>query len=507
MRIDISSYKGAKRVRIVEREKIGGRYTTRLIKHIGTARNDDELEILKKIAQTDRSRLSSPNQLSLDLGQNSIRGLFSLGVFNYGAELIFGHVFDSLGISVGRLTPLLRLLTIGRIIHPSSKRDTATWLRDTLGSTYSLDQIYRFLDTIYKHKNEIQKSLREAVSNSYPGAMSYLLYDVTTLYFEIDHEDEDQYSWPGLRRRGYSKDHRSDLPQIVLGLCVNELGMPLSYRIYPGQTYEGKTLVDGVEFARRQIGTDSITVVADAGMLSSSNVSLIKEMGMNFIISARIRSMDSSVTQKILSHDFTRQPICEVEYKEMRLIVSYSRKRAKADATRRQRSVSRLEKLVLQNKAVRKHKFLEFSVKGKPTLDYQAVERAGLFDGLKGYLTNNASLTHEEVISHYNYLPTVEQSFRMTKSDLKIRPAFHQRSKRIEEHVILCMVSLCVMRILEDKVKTHGFTYPQALSIISRTNSALIGNARKSHLLPPLFSPDFITISEAVGACRSHDLF
>ena len=503
MHIDVSSYKGAKRVRIVERVKVDGRYTTRLLKHIGTARSDDELEILKRIAETDRSRLSNPNQLRLDLGQNSLRGLFSLGVFHHGAELVFGDIFDSLGVSVGRLSPLLRLLTIARIMHPASKRDTATWLGDALGSTYSLDQIYRFLDTIHKHKSEIQNSLRQAVSNSYPGAMSYLLYDVTTLYFEIDHEDEDQYSWPGLRRRGYSKDHRSDLPQVVLGLCVNELGMPFSYRIYPGQTYEGKTLVDGVEFARRQIGTDSITVVADAGMLSSSNVSLIKEMGMNFIISARIRSMDSSVTQKIFSHDFTRQPICEVEYKDMRLIVSYSQKRATADARRRQASVSRLEKLILQNKAVRKHKFLEFSVKGKPALDYQAVEKAGLFDGLKGYLTNNESLTHDEVISHYNYLPTVEQSFRMTKSDLKIRPAFHQRSKRIEAHVILCMVSLCVMRILEDKVKPYGFTYPQALSVISRTNSALIGNEKKTHLIPPLYSMEFKTISEATGVSRS----
>ena len=164
--LDISIYKGAKRVRIVVREKVNGRYTTRLIKRIGTARNDEELEILKRIAQTDRSRLSSPNQLRLDLGQNSLGGLFSLGMFHHGAELVFGDIFDSLGVSVGRLTPLLRLLTIARIMHRASKRDTASWLSDALGSTYSLDQIYRFLDTIHKHKSEIQYSLREAVSSS-----------------------------------------------------------------------------------------------------------------------------------------------------------------------------------------------------------------------------------------------------------------------------------------------------------------------------------------------------
>ena len=121
MYIDVSSYKGGKRVRIIERQKINGRWSNRLVKHIGTARDDDELAILKKIAQTDRVMLSSPNQLELDLGQNSIRGLFSLGIFHHGAELILGDIFDSLGISLGRLTPLLRLLTIARIIHPVIK--------------------------------------------------------------------------------------------------------------------------------------------------------------------------------------------------------------------------------------------------------------------------------------------------------------------------------------------------------------------------------------------------
>lgn len=498
MYIDVSSYKGGKRVRIIERQKINGRWSNRLVKHIGTARDDEELAILRKIAQTDRVMLSSPNQLELDLGQNSIRGLFSLGIFHHGAELILGDIFDSLGISLGRLTPLLRLLTIARIIHPASKRDTASWLQDTLSSSYSLDQIYRFLDVIYTHRSQIQTSLRKAVADSYSSSMSYLLYDVTTLHFEIDHEDQDLSGWAGLRKRGYSKNHRSDLPQIVLGLCVNELGMPLSYRIYPGNTYEGRTLIDGVEFARKQIGADEITVVADAGMLSSSNISLIEDMGMGFIISARIKNLDDRITKQIFSHNFEQNPICDLSYKGNRLIVSYSQKRARADAKRRQASIVRLEKLISQNRALRKHQFLEFEVEDKPRLNSKAIEKAALFDGLKGYLTNNQDLSAEAVISHYKFLPIVEQSFRLTKSDLKIRPSFHQRARRIEAHVILCMISLCVMRILEDKVRTCGFTYLQALSVISKTNSALIGNERKTHLIPPLYSPEFNAILKAV---------
>ncbi len=469
-----------------------------MVKHVGTARNDTELEILKSIAVVDRSRLVKPGQLSLDLEHSSTNGIFALGIHHHGAELVLGDIFDSLTISIGRLTPLLRLLTIARIMHPASKRETAYWMEESLGSAYSLDQIYRFLDVVFKARKQISSSIQNAVSKSYPGAMSFLLYDVTTLYFEIDREDPDTEGWTGLRKRGYSKDHRADLPQIVLGLCVNELGMPLSYQIYPGHTYEGRTLVDGVEFVRTQIGAEQMTVVADAGMLSQSNISLISELGMCYIISARVKNLDLATTNELLSRDFTKNPIFEIRYRRSRLIVSYSHKRAGADVRRRQASVARLEKLISENRAIRRHQFLDLKVRTKPAIKWQAIEDAARFDGLKGYLTNNEDLSAEEVISHYNSLPTVERSFRMTKSDLKVRPAFHQRSKRIEAHVVLCMISLCVMRMLEQKVRSAGLTYPQALSIISRTNSALIGNTRKSHLIPPLYSREFKEILESL---------
>ncbi len=497
--IDISSYKGAKRVRILKREKVGGKWTNKVVKHVGTARDDSELEVLKQIALQDRSRLIRPNQLSFDLEHGPAGGIFTLGTYYHGAELVFGDIFDSLGVSIGRLTPLLRLLTISRIAHPASKRDTAYWMEESLGSGYSLDQIYRFLDVVFKKRKQITSSVSHSLSRRYPGAMSFLLYDVTTLYFEISREDPDDLDgWSGLRKRGYSKDHRADLPQIVLGLCVNELGMPLSYGIYPGHTYEGRTLVDQVVAAKDTIGAKEMTVVADAGMLSRSNISLISDLGMGYIISARIKSLDKAKTSEIFSHDFSKAPMLEIRYQNSRLIISYSASRARADARRRQASISRLESLISSNRAIRKHQFLDLKVKQKPTINHQAIEDAARFDGLKGYLTNNERLSPSQVISHYNSLPTVEQSFRMTKSDLKVRPAFHQRSRRIEAHVVLCMISLTVMRILEHEVRDIGFTYPQAFSVISKTTSALIGNPKKSHLIPPLYSKEFKEILAAI---------
>lgn len=496
MYINVSPYKSAKRVRIVEEQFRDNKRTLKLIKHIGTAKNDEELEILKSIAEKERLELTKGGQLSFNFGQDPFNSLFTLGFYNHGAEVIFGGIFDSLGISIGRLTPLLRLLTVARIIHPGSKRNTADWMQETMGSGYSLDQIYRFLDVIFKKRKDIESALSDTVIKRYPNALTYLMYDVTTIYFEIDHEDDENNN--ALRKRGYSKDHRADMPQIVLGLCVNGLGMPLSHNLYPGHTYEGKTLIDSIQKTRNKLGNKAVTVVADAGMLSAKNLEAIKENGMHYIISARIKNLKGDLTKKIMTHDFEKEPFLETASRDSRLIVTYSKKRARADKARREVAVARLQKLINENKAIRKHRYLEFLGKQQARLDLAAIEADQKFDGLKGYLTNNFDLPSTEVISSYNQLPTVEQSFRMTKSDLKVRPVYHQLAKRIEAHVILCMISLCLIRILEQKLKAKEITFYQALKVINHTNSAVIGNKRKSHLIDPLYTKEFSEILECV---------
>ena len=127
------------------------------------------------------------------------------------------------------------------------------------------------MDTLAKGQDSVLNSLRSHLTQSYPSSLELLLYDVTTLYFETDNEDEDVGDLPGLRKRGFSKDKREDLPRVVLGLGVNSLGMPLAYRLYPGNTYEGSTLLDGIDETLKTLGQRSFNVVGDAGMLSEKN--------------------------------------------------------------------------------------------------------------------------------------------------------------------------------------------------------------------------------------------
>lgn len=126
---------------------------------------------------------------------------------------------------------LLRQLIIARILYPVSKRRTAQFLNRSFSTALDEEKIYRFMDRLSKSQSEILAKTREYLINHYPASFGYILYDVSTLYFETDHEDEDDDQIPGLRKKGYSKDKRDDLPQVVLGLGVNSLGMPLTYRL------------------------------------------------------------------------------------------------------------------------------------------------------------------------------------------------------------------------------------------------------------------------------------
>lgn len=357
------------------------------------------------------------------------------------------------------------------------------------------------MDRIAKVQDEILHTMRNYLMTTYLGSFGYILYDVTTLYFETDSEDEDSET-PGLRKKGYSKDKREDLPQVVLGLAVNSLGMPLSYRLYPGNTFEGSTLLDGIDETLKTMGLTSLTVVGDAGMLSEKNLSALEERGLHYIVGARLKSLPKSLCDKITSLDFSRDSTREITHKNRRIVISYSASRAKRAVSLRERSVVRLEKLIAKNQAVRKHQYLDFTIKEKPTINIVAVTEASRWDGIKGYVTNNFDLAPDEVITHYGELYRVEQSFRMSKSDLKIRPAFHYREKRIQAHVVICMLGLCVLRMLEYQVRPLGLTVGSALDEISAAKAAIVKLGDRQFVIPPEYGP---IMKQIIGTLELND--
>ena len=498
MFIDRSRYKETIRVRIMDKRFEDGIWKKKLVRHIGTAKSELDLRFLNEKAKEVLFELKHKNQLALEFPEQAdLTGLRTIGEYHQGADLVLGALVDRIGISSPN-DSLLRRLVIARILYPTSKIRTISFLNQSFGTHLEKDQVYRFLDNLSKSQDEILGSLRMHVTTSYPASFNFILYDVSTLYFETDRDDEDVAAVSGLRKRGYSKDKRDDLPQVVLGLGVNSLGMPLTYRLYPGNTYEGSTLISGIDDTLKSLGQASLTVVGDAGMLSEKNLSALEERGLTYIVGARLKSLPKSLQEEIQNLDFSSETTKEIPYKNRRLVISYSPSRAKRAISQRKRSVARLELLISKNQAIRKHQYLDFTIKDRPKIDQAALEAASKWDGIKGYVTNNFNMTRGEVIDHYRDLYKVEQSFRMSKTDLRIRPTFHFLKSRIEAHVIICMLSLCVLRMLEYHVKPLGITYKKALDEVRCAKAAILELGDQTFVAPPKYNPTMQEILRSI---------
>lgn len=485
---------------------VAGVWKKQVVAHIGAGQHELDIGVLVAKAEQTLAELRSGDQLALKLSVDTPASrLQRVGDYWKLVEIALGGLYDRLGLTTD--IPFLRLMVIARIVFPKSKLRTAGFLSECLATPCNEDQLYRAMDVLAAKQAAVLQQVRNYTTARYPAALGYVLYDVTTLYFEKDEDDEDKHmldgSWqPGLRKKGYSKDHRGDLPQVVLGLAVNELGMPLSYQLHSGDTYEGHTLLSGIDATLDVLNKTELTVVADAGMLNDKNLTALEQRGLHYIVGARLKSLSAADQAKVLELDFTRKQIHELTVNKRRLVVSYSATRAARAKSLRDKSVARLERLIAKGTAVRKHTYLDFSVKEKPTLNQAAIDAAAQWDGIKGYVTNRMKreMKADSVIEHYTQLFRVEQSFRMYKSDVRVRPAFHYKPERIKAHVVICMLALTVMRILEQEVRPLGLTIDQAVQEISAAKAAIVSMDKQEHVVPPAYTPMQAKILKVVTA-------
>jgi transposase len=276
-----------------------------------------------------------------------------------------------------------------------------------------------------------------------------LFYDVTTLYFESDYSDE-------LRERGFSKDGKHSQPQVVLGLLVSKDGYPLSYSLFNGSQYEGRTMLPIVEDFAQRFKLEDFVVVADSGLMNKANLQLLETGGYKYIIGARIKNETDEVKQWILSQE--KQDGCFYELGKLphaRLIAGYSEARGKKDKNNREKGVKRLQKAYKSGNITKENinkrdynKFLEISENVKVEIKQDKISEDAQWDGLKGYLTST-ELQKKEVYGQYSGLWQVERAFRISKGTLELRPMFHFTPKRIEAHVCICFVAYKVYKELE----------------------------------------------------------
>src|SRR5690554_5297290 len=260
-----------------------------------------------------------------------------------GIDLVLGKIFDEIGFNQIE-NELFRDLVLYRLVYPKSKLKTTEYLYRYSQKEYSEDEIYRYLDKLYDAQKEtVQQISFEHTKSLFKGEINIVFYDVTTVYFEVDNEDE-------LRKTGFSKEGKHQNPQIVLGLLVSKNGYPLAYDIFEGNKFEGHTMLPLIDTFKQKYDLSQLVIVADSGLLSNKNVMELQEKSYQFILGARIKNESKSIKEKILSLKLKNGESTIIKKGNLRLIITYSDKRAKKDKYNRERGLKKLEKRIRTGK-------------------------------------------------------------------------------------------------------------------------------------------------------------
>lgn len=500
---------------IIVVEKIGGRMKE--LATIGIAYNDEEIEgfIVKakewiyheQERRHPRLDLFGEERAKCEAELHTAQRMLSCitNITIDGADMILDRVFDNVGFN--RIEDdIFRKLVKARLSYPASKAATVEYLKNHFDDDVSLSKIYRYLDKLSESQhNTVQDISVEHTREILGGSIGVLFYDVTTLYFEADHEDD-------LRKTGFSKEGRHKNPQIILGLLVSIDGYPLAYCIHEGNKYEGHTMLPVVTEFVRKYNLENFIVVADSGLMNNDNIADLEANGYKYIIGAKIKNESKIIKEWILEQP--KKDCQMVEYDKgngQRLLVGYTEKRARKDAYNREKGIRRLEKAYKRGTLTKDNinkrgynKFLKIDGDLKVTINYDKLVEDAKWDGLKGYLTNT-DIPVQDVYTAYHNLWHVEKAFRIAKSKIEIRPMFHFTRKRIEAHVCICFVALKVYKELErllklsainmsvDKVLalaqtivTLQLTLPQNKTTISKTMLM-----KRHQRIAPLFTDDF----------------
>jgi len=462
---------GSISVQIVQ--KIRGRI--KIIKTVGVLKDLKEIHRLTKKAEAMIPELSGQASLlplsDKDMAiKNFLESLTNFQVQVIGPELVFGVLFNRIGF--GKIKdPLFRHLVIARLVYPGSKLKTVDYLHRYQGRSISVDSLYRFLDDLSgKHQNKVEQIAFNYTKKKLRGNLTVIFYDLTTLYFESESEDD-------LRRIGFSKDGKWQKPQVMLGLLVAVNGYPIGYDIFAGNTFEGHTLIPAIKRLKRKFNLKKPVVVADAALLSKSNLEKLTASGYDYIVGARIKNEPMVVKEQIFSLKLTNEQTAQIKRADKsRLIIGYSAKRAEKDAHNRKRGLRRLEKNLRWGKFTKAHinnrgynKYLKLRGRLRVEIDYQKFETDGRWDGLKGYVTNSG-LSAKQVVETYAQLWQIEKAFRISKTDLRVRPIYHRLKRRIKAHICVAFTAYTVYKELEQLLYQHQAPFsPKRASELTQT--------------------------------------
>ena len=507
---------GATAVQIAE--SVNGQ--RQIVHHLGSAHNETELALLIEQAHT---LLADDRQGILDLGLTPQRAKPALVAPPSNTLLPDEPVKDKQLVSTPRVVrsssavlydalagiyaqlgfdsvadEVFRDLVIARVVEPTSLSDTGRVLTELGKTPVSLSTRKRCLNRVKAedYRGTIaQACFTHAVSQ---GDISLVLYDVTTLYFEAEKEDD-------LRKVGYSKERRVD-PQIIVGLLVDREGFPLEIGCFEGNKAETHTIIPIVQQFQARHGLADMVVVADAGMLSAANLSELDAAGLRFIVGSRMTKapldladyfaahgqdppdgqiVDTLTTRRGASTHVSGQAVWDHEAapKKWRAVWQFRVKRAARDLRTLDQQRERALRIIDGQVRPKNARFVT-ARGGRKVFDEDSFHRARRLAGWKGYVTNidPVVMPAGEVVGCYHDLWHVEQSFRMSKTDLRARPIFARTRDAIEAHLTIVFTALAVARYAQNRA---GVSVRKLVQVLRPLRSAVVSVNGQEVTLPP----------------------
>jgi transposase len=439
-------------------KKVGNK--NKLVKSIGHSKIEQEIEIYVEKAKQEIERIQGQSSIFPYEKDTSIiaflDNLTNQQIRTNGPELVFGRIYDFIGYkNIDNV--LFRHLVISRLAYPLSKLKTLEYLDRYQGVKLNLNAVYKFLDQLEdKLKEEVEQISYKNTLRNLGGKITIAFYDLTTLYFEASEEDD-------LRKARFNKDGKHSNPQI--GLLVGLEGYAIGYDVFEGNIYEGHTLIPTIEKLSKKFNLQNPIIVADSGLLSNENIENLRKNNYTYIIGARIKNMNKDIQNQILNTNWEDGKFIEIKNTASsgRLIINYSEKRAKKDKHNRERGLKKLEKQIHSGKLTKKNinnrgynKYLKMTGEVHVEIDQDKFKEDKKWDGLKGYVTNS-NIDAQTIIQNYKQLWTIEKAFRMSKTDLRIRPVYHRLEKRIKAHICLSFVAYSIYKELERVLKIEKF--------------------------------------------------
>lgn len=424
---------------IVNRKRI-------IVRHIGTAHNEQEKSDLLILAQD--FIVKSSNQLNL-FKTNEPSNILNLHQTEFIAIYysFFHEIISKLIIQIGldKIKNIFLLdLVVMRIMEPASKLRSIELIEQYFGIKYRRQTYYESAKDWLLLKTKVESIAVAFAKKCYGFSYDILFYDVTTLYFESFEEDE-------LRKNGFSKDNKSQQPQIVIALMVTKDGFPIAYEVFSGNTFEGHTIIPVVKKFIKSHAVNNFTVVADAAMISSENVIQLRQNNINYIVGARLGNLPQKtiddIDSKIIREDGKN---IRIETENGYLICSYSSLRYRKDKHEMEKQIAKANNLIDNPSKNKKTKFTT-STGQKIELNEKLIKKTEKLLGIKGYYTNleESILNNLTVIARYHELYKIEQAFRLSKNDLQTRPIFHFKEEPIKLHLLICFMALVISKHIE----------------------------------------------------------